>query len=69
MEIINLENNFIKNKNFDDVITFGGFEEIDIKNNYEISDIFLMKDELKGVSSAIKINNDIYLSSPYQNLL
>lgn len=67
MEIKNLENNFIKNGNFEGVTSFGGFEEIDTKNNYEISDIFLMKDKFKGMSSGIKINNYIYLSSPYQN--
>ena len=67
MERKNLENNYIKNGNFDEVTTFGGFEEIDINNNYEISYILLIKDEFKGVSSGIKINNNIYLSSPYQN--
>ena len=68
-ELINLGNNYIKNGDFEDVTTFGGFEEIDIKNNYDISDIILMKNEIKGVSSAIKINNAIYLSSPYQAFL
>ncbi len=67
MELINLENNFIKNGTYEDVTTFGGFEEIDIKNNYEITDIILMKNELKGVISGIKINKNIYLSSSYQN--
>ena len=66
LELINLENNYIKNENFDNITTFGGFEEIDIKNNNEISDIILMKNGIKGVSSGIKMNNDIYLSSPYQ---
>ena len=67
LEIINLENNYIKNGNFEESDTFGGFEEIDIKNNYEITDIILMKNGLKCVSSAIKINKNIYLSSSYQN--
>ena len=66
-EIINLEKSYIQNENFDEVTTFGGFEEIDIKNKYEISDIILMKNGIKGISSAIKINNDIYLSSFCQN--
>ena len=68
-ELINLENNYIKNGDFEDVTTFGGFEEIDINNNYDINDIILMKNEIKGVSSGIKINNVIYLSSPYQTFL
>ena len=66
LELINLENSYIKNENFDNITTFGGFEEIDIKNNNEISDIILMKNGIKGVSSGIKMNNDIYLSSSYQ---
>ena len=67
MELINLEKSYIQEENFDKVTTFGGFEEIDIKNNYEISDIILMKNGIKGISSAIKINDDIYLSSLCQN--
>ena len=66
-ELINLENNYIKKGDIDNITTFGGFEEIDLKNNYDISDIILIKNEIKGVSSGIKINNAIYLSSPYQN--
>ena len=69
MEIINLEKNYIKSGNFEEADTFGGFEEIDVKNNYEITDIILMKNGLKGVSSAIKINKNIYLSSSYQNCI
>ena len=68
-ELINLENNYINYGDFENVTTFGGFEEIDVKNNYDISDIILMKNKIRGVSSAIKINNVIYLSSPYQNIL
>lgn len=67
MELINLEKSFIQDENFDKVTTFGGFEEIDIKNKYEISDIILMKNGIKGISSAIKINDQIYLSSLCQN--
>ena len=67
MELINLEKSYIQEENFDKVTTFGGFEEIDIKNKYEISDIILMKNGIKGISSAIKINDDIYLSSLCQN--
>ena len=67
MELINLEKSYIQDENFDKVTTFGGFEEIDIKNKYEISDIILMKNGIKGISSAIKINDDIYLSSLCQN--
>lgn len=67
MELINLEKSFIQDENFDKVTTFGGFEEIDIKNKYEISDIILMKNGIKGISSAIKINDHIYLSSLCQN--
>lgn len=66
-ELVNLENNYIKFGDFENVTTFGGFEEIDVKNNYDISDIILMKNKIKGVSSGIKINNVVYLSSPYQN--
>ena len=65
-ELINLENSYINFGDFENTTTFGGFEEIDAKNNYDIIDIFLMKNEIKGVSSAIKINNEIYLTSPYQ---
>jgi len=67
MELINLEKSYIQDENFDKVTTFGGFEEIDIKNKYEICDIILMKNGIKGISSAIKINDDIYLSSLCQN--
>ena len=66
-ELKNLENNFLKNRNFDEVTTFGGFEEFDVKSDYKISDIFLMKNEFKGISNGIKINNNIYLTSTYQN--
>lgn len=65
-ELINLEKNYIINGNFDNVTTYGGFEEINIKNNYEIDDLIVMKNQLKGIYSAIKINNKIYLSSNYQ---
>ena len=66
-ELKNLENNFFNKGNFDDITTFGGFEEINIKNIYEISDLIVMKNQLKGIFSAIKIKNNIYLSSNYQN--
>ena len=66
-ELINMEKNYIEEGNFDDVTSFGGFEEIDVNNNYEITELILMKNEFKGVSSAIKIDNNIYLSSAYQN--
>lgn len=66
-ELKNMEKSYIENGNFENVTSFGGFEEIDVKNNYEITELILRKDEVKGVSSAIKINNNIYLSSAYQN--
>ena len=65
-ELKNLEAQYKNEENFDLVLTFGGFEEFDIKNNYEISDIILFKNELKGISSAIKVKNDIFFSSQYQ---
>ena len=68
-ELKELDYNYINDGNFDSVETFGGFEEIDTQKGYEISDIILFKNELKGISSAIKINNEIYFSSTYQNEL
>ena len=61
-----LDQNYIKEGNYDYVSTYGGFEEIDVEKNYEISDIILFKDEMKGISSTIKINDEIFFSSSYQ---
>ena len=58
---------FIEERDSNNVNIFCGFEEIDINNNYEITDLVIMKDALNGVNSAIKINNDVYLSSAYKN--
>ena len=62
-----LDNSYIQDGNYNSVTTFGGFEEIDIEKEYEISDLILFKNELKGISSAIKINGEIFFSSNYQN--
>ena len=66
-ELINLENSYIQFGNFDNITSFGGFEEIDVSNDYEITELILMKNMIKGVSSGIKVNNIIYLTSSYQN--
>ena len=68
-ELKELENSYIINGNYENVTTFGGFEEIDVQKGYDISEIMLFKDELKGISSSIKINNNIFFSSTYQNEL
>ena len=68
-ELKELDKSYINNGNYDDVTTFGGFEEIDAQKGYDISDMILFKDELKGISSAIKVNNNIFFSSTYQNEL
>ena len=62
-----LENSFIIEGNFGNISTFGGFEEINIEKEYEISHLIVLKNELKGISSAIKINDEIFFSSIYQN--
>ena len=62
-----LENSFIIEGNFGNISTFGGFEEINIEKEYEISDLIVFKNELKGITSAIKINDEIFFSSIYQN--
>jgi hypothetical protein len=66
-ELISLEKSYIQFGNFDNITSFGGFEEIDVSNDYEITELTLMKDMIKGVSSGIKVNNNIYLTSTYQN--
>lgn len=68
-ELTNLDKSYIQFGSFNNITSFGGFEEIDVKNDYEITELILMKDKVKGVSSGIKVNNKIYLSSPYQNEL
>ena len=65
-ELKELDSSYINNENYDSVSTFGGYEEIDPQRNYEISDLVLFKNELKGISSAIKINKDIFFSSLYE---
>ena len=62
-----LENSFIIEGNFGNISTFGGFEEINIEKEYEISDLIVFKNELKGITSAIKINDEIFFSSIYHN--
>ena len=62
-----LENSFIIEGNFGNISTFGGFEEINIEKENEISDLIVFKNELKGITSAIKINDEIFFSSIYQN--
>ena len=56
----------MKEGDYNSVDTFGGFEEIDNEKDYEISELILFKNELKGISSAIKINDEIFFSSNYQ---
>ena len=68
-ELKELDESYINNRNYGNVTTFGGFEEIDVQKGYDISDMMLFKDELKGISSAIKVNNNIFFSSTYQNEL
>ena len=68
-ELKELDKSYINNGNYVNVTTFGGFEEIDAQKGYDISDMILFKDELKGISSAIKVNNKIFFSSTYQNEL
>ena len=65
-ELKELDSSYINNENYDSVSTFGGYEEIDPQRNYEISDLVLFKNELKGITSAIKINKDIFFSSLYE---
>lgn len=65
--LTDMDDSYNKNGNYDSVSTFGGFEEIDVENNYDISNIILFKDEMKGISSAIKIKDEIFFSSKYQN--
>ena len=61
-----LGNSYMKEGDYNSVDTFGGFEEIDNEKDYEISELILFKNELKGISSAIKINDELFFSSNYQ---
>lgn len=65
-EVEELKDGYL-NESFDNVTSYGGFEELDQKNNYQISDIILLKNQLKGITSSVKIQNDIFLSSSFQN--
>ena len=68
-ELNELDKSYLSNEDYKDITVFGGFEEIDVQKGYDISDIMLFKNELKGISSAIKNNNNIFFSSTYQNEL
>lgn len=58
---------YMKNKNFDEVDTFSGYEIINPNNNYSIYDLMVMKNDFKWVSSAIQINEKNYMSSIFTN--
>ena len=64
-----MDKSYLSNEDYKDITVFGGFEEIDVQKGYDISDIMLFKNELKGISSGIKNNNNIFFSSTYQNEL
>ena len=62
-----MENSYYKEGNYNSVTTFGGFEEFNVEKGYEISELVLFKNEMKGISSAIKIKDEIFFSSNYEN--
>ena len=67
--IDNLDNkmakNYFMNGNLGNEDVYGGLEVIDPNNNYEIKDVYLLKNKLKGISSGSIINNKLIFSSVY----
>ena len=51
--------------NFDGVRAFSGYEIISPDSDYSISELVVMENNFRGVSSAIKIGNFIYMVSIY----
>ena len=62
-EFDSLVYSYKKNKNFENLGIFSGYEIIDPKNNYSINELTLFKNEFKWVSSSIQINDKNYMSS------
>ena len=62
-EYDSIVHSYKKNKNFENVETYSGYEIIDPKNNYSINELMLLKSEFKWVSSSIQINDKNYMSS------
>ena len=55
-----------KNKQWEEIETFSGYEILDPKNNFNIIDIMVMKnDKFKWINSAVEIKGKIYMSSIY----
>ena len=57
--------NYFMNGNLGNEDVYGGLEVIDPNNNYEIKDVYLLKNKLKGISSGSIINNKLIFSSVY----
>ena len=51
--------------NFDGVTAYSGYEIISPDSGYSISELVVMKNNFRGVSSAIKIGKNVYMSSIY----
>jgi hypothetical protein len=52
-----------KNKNFENLDIFSGYEIIDPRNDYSINELTLFKNEFKWVSSSIQVKDKNYMSS------
>ena len=66
-EYDSIVNSYNKNKNFENVETFSGYEIIDPNNNYSIYEFMIYKNDYKWVSSSIQINEKNYMSSIFSN--
>lgn len=62
-QTIQLSKHYSKKGNTDIDEIYGGALQIDINKNNEVSLLVLNKNQLKGVSSALRLNTNIYLSS------
>jgi hypothetical protein len=57
--------NYFMNGNLGNEDVYGGLEVIDPNNNYEIKDVYLLKNKLKGISTGSIINNKVIFSSVF----
>jgi len=62
-EFDSLVYSYKKNKNFENLGIFSGYEIISPKNDYSINELTLFKNEFKWVSSSIQVNDKNYMSS------
>lgn len=56
---------YLKNGNFDSVNAYSGYEEINPDGDYSISELMVIKNTFRGISSAVVANNIVYMVSIY----